>query len=397
VRIAARLSRADSGEELWSENYTRDLKDVFAVQAELAQTIVAELRGRFASAEPGSTAKEKIQAEVQAAAKGGTKNVEAHEAYLQGRFFINRHSEKGADQARAAFQRAVELDPNFALAWAGLAQTHIWYCNYATEGGQKGFNAHLAAARESLEKALAIESDLPEALSARSVIESNFDYNWKGAAETVHKALALAPEDPALLMQAGNLAAIRADIKQAQEFYRHAVTVDPVNALARAFFASSLVGLGHYAEAREEYTRVIELNPSAPNSHASVGLCYLSEGKPEEAVAAAQKDAAEWAKLLTVSSARWSQKRVSESDAALRELIAKYGETAAYQIAEVYGYRNDRDRAFEWLERARQQNDAGVPGLRADLLLKNLHSDPRWSAFLRAVGLADDQLKTSER
>ena len=101
---------------------------------------------------------------MQAAAKGGTKNVEAHEAYLQGRFFINRHSEKEADQARAAFQRAVDLDPNFALAWAGLAQTHIWYCNYATEGGQKGFNAHLAAARESLEKALAIEPDLPEAL-----------------------------------------------------------------------------------------------------------------------------------------------------------------------------------------------------------------------------------------
>jgi len=397
VRIAARLSRADSGEELWSENYTRDLKDVFAVQSELAQTIVAQLRGRFASADAGSTAKEKIQAEVQAAAKGGTKNVEAHEAYLQGRFFINRHSEKGADQARAAFQRAVELDPNFALAWAGLAQTHVWYCNYSTEGGQKGFNAHLASARESLEKALAIEPDLPEALSARSMIETNFDYDWRGAAETVRKSLALAPEDPALLMQAGNLAAIRGDITQAQEFYRHAVAVDPVNAQARAFFASSLAGLGHYAEAREEYTRVTELNPSTPNSYASIGFCYLLEGKFEEAAAAAQKDAADWARLFILSSARWSQKQVTESDAALRELIAKNGETAAYQIAEVYGYRNDRDRAFEWLERARQQNDAGVPGLRADLLLKNLHSDPRWSAFLHAVGLADDQLKTSER
>src|SRR4029077_8217974 len=119
VRIAARLARPNTGEELWSENYTRNLKDVFAVETELAQTIVAQLRGRFAGADAGSTAKEKIQAEVQAAAKGGTKNVGAHESYLQGRFFINRHSEKEADQARAAFQRAVELDPNFALAWAG--------------------------------------------------------------------------------------------------------------------------------------------------------------------------------------------------------------------------------------------------------------------------------------
>jgi adenylate cyclase len=397
VRIAARLSRVDTGEELWSENYTRDLKDVFAVQAELAQTIVAQLRSRFASTDAGSTAKEKIQAEVEAAAKGGTKNVGAHESYLQGRFFLNRHSEKEVDQARAAFQRAVELDPNFALAWAGLARTHIWFCNYATEGGQEGFNAHLAAARQSLEKALAIEPDLPEALSARSVIETNFDYDWKGAAETLRKALALAPEDPALLMQAGNFAAVRGDIKQAQEFHRHAVAVDPVNAQARTFYASSLGSLGHFAEARAEYARAIELNPSAPNSHASVGLLYLLESKFEEALAAAQQDAAEWARLLVVSCTRWSQKRVTESDAALKELIGKYGETAAYQIAELYGYRNDKDHAFEWLERARQQRDAGLPSLRIDLLLKNLHGDPRWNAFLHTMGLADDQLKTSER
>src|SRR5213082_2236931 len=126
VRIAARLTRADTGEELWSENYTRDLKDVFAVQTELAQTIVEQLRTRFSGGDANS--KDKIQAEVQAAEKGGTKNVEAHESYLQGRFFANRHSEKETGQARAAFERAVQLDPKFALAWAGLAQTHVWDC-----------------------------------------------------------------------------------------------------------------------------------------------------------------------------------------------------------------------------------------------------------------------------
>jgi hypothetical protein len=74
-------------------------------------------------------------------------------------------------------------------------------------------------------------------------------------------------------------------------------------------------------------------------------------------------------------------------------LIAKFGETAAYQIAEVYGYRNDKDQAFEWLERARQQRDAGLPALRPDTLLPKLHDDPRWDALLRKMGLADDQLK----
>ncbi|PYJ41748.1 MAG: hypothetical protein DME80_13245, partial [Verrucomicrobia bacterium] len=393
VRIAARLTQANTGEEQWSENYTRNLKDVFAVQTEIAQTIVEQLRGRLTGGAANPTTKAEIQAEVRAAGKGGTKSVEAHEAYLQGRFFINRHSEKETDQARVAYQREVELDPKFALAWAGLAQAHIWYCNFATEGGQKGFNDHLTAAREAVERALILEPDLPEALSARSLIETNFDYNWKGAAETLRKALALAPQDPALLMQAGNLAAARGEKTQSLEFDRRAVALDPVNALAREYLASALSVTGKQEEARAEYARAIELNPSAPNSHAGAGLTYLLEGKFEEAAVAAQKDAADWARLLIMSCARWSQKRVPESDAALAELIANTSETGAYQIAEVYGYRNDKDHAFEWLERARRQRDAGLPGLRADTLLPNLHDDPRWNAFLRTMGLADDQLK----
>src|SRR5437764_560279 len=393
VRIAARLAQANTGEEQWSENYTRNLKDVFAVQTEIAQTIVEQLRGQLTGGAANPTTKAEIQAEVRAAEKGGTKSVEAHEAYLQGRFFINRHSEKETNQARVAYQRAVELDPKFALAWAGLAQTHVWDCNYATEGGQKGFNAHLAAARDALDRALALEPDLPEALFARAMIQTNFDYDWKGAAETLRKALALAPQDPALLMQAGNLAAARGEKTQSIEFDRRAVALDPVNAQARAFLASALSATGKQEEARAEYARVVELNPSAPNSHAGVGLTYLLESKFEEAAVAAQKDAADWARLLIVSCVRWAQKRVPESDAALAELIANTSETGAYQIAEVYGYRNDKDHAFEWLERARRQRDAGLPGLRADTLLRNLHDDPRWDAFLRTMGLADDQLK----
>src|SRR6058998_498584 len=309
VRIAARLTQANTGEEQWSENYTRNLKDVFAVQTEIAQTIVEQLRGQLTDGATNPTTKTEIQAQVQAAEKGGTKNVEAHESYLQGRFFLNRHSEKETDQARVAYQRAVELDPKFALAWAGLAQTHVWDCNYATEGGQKGFNAHLAAAREAVERALALEPDLPEALFARATIETNFDYNWKSAAETLRKALTLAPQDPALLMQAGNLAAARGEKTQSLEFDRRAVALDPVNAQARAFLASALSVTGKQEEARTEYARAIELNPSAPNSHAGAGLTYLLEGKFEEAAVAAQKDAAVWARLLIVSCARWAQKR----------------------------------------------------------------------------------------
>jgi TolB-like protein len=393
VRIAARLTRADTGEELWSENYTRNLKDVFAVQTELAQTIVEQLRGRFGGADTG--AKEKIQAEVQAAEKGGTKNVEAHELYLQGRFYENRHSEKSTREALAAYQHAVELDPGFARAWAGVARTHTWIAGFATEGGQKTFDAHLASARDAVARALAIEPDLPDALYARAWLETNFDFNWSAATQTVSKAMALAPADPNMLIAAANLETSRGNTDRAIEIYRKAVELDPVNAQSRSFLAFGLANTKRFTEAHAEYARVIELNPSAPWAHAGLGLAYLLQNKFEEAANEAQADAGEWARLLIVSCARWAQKRVQESDAALNELIKNEAELAAFQIAETYAYRGDRDRAFEWLERARRQRDPGLGNLLKDPLLENLRGDPRWNTFLHTMGLADDQLKKS--
>jgi adenylate cyclase len=393
VRIAARLTRADTGEELWSENYTRNLKDVFAVQTELAQTIVEQLRGRFGGADTGT--KEKIQAEVLAAEKGGTKNVEAHELYLQGRFYENRHSDKSTREALAAYEHAVQLDSRFARAWAGVARTHTWIAGFATAGGQKVFDEHLAAARDAIARALAIEPDLPDALYSRAWLETNFDFNWSAATRTVSKAMALAPADPNVLIAAANLETSRGNTDRAIEIYRKAVELDPVNAQSRSFLAFGLANSKRFAEARAEYARVTELNSSAPWAHAGLGLAYLLQNKFEEAATEAQADAGDWARLLIVSCARWAQERVQESDAALNELIKNEAELAAYQIAEANAYRGDKDKAFEWLERARRQRDPGLGDLLRDPLLENLHSDPRWNAFLHTMGLADDQLKTT--
>ena len=393
VRIAARLTQAETGEQLWSENYTRDVKDVFAVQTELAETIVEQLKGRLTNGAADPAMKAEIQAQVQAAEKGGTKNVEAHQHYLRGRFYLNRYSEKAVSDALVEFRRAVELDPSFALAWAGLADTHLWYCKYATSGGLAIFDARLASARETSARALALEPNLPEALRARADIQLSFDFDWKGAAETLRTALALAPADPAIVSDAGRLAVAKGDTAQGVALYRKAVALDPVNPEALSFFAYNLALTKQFAEAQAEYPRVIELIPTAPWSHAGLGLSFLLQGKFEEAATEANKDAAEWTRLLVVAMARWSQKRIPEADAALADLIKSSADGAAYQIAEVYAYREEKDQAFEWLERARRQRDSGLVGLRVDPLLANLHDDPRWSTFLRTMGLADDQLK----
>ena len=315
--------------------------------------------------------------------------------YLQGRFYENRHSEKSAREALAAYQHAVELDPGFARAWAGVARTHTWIAGFLSEGGQGAFDANLDSARDAVTRALVIEPDLPDALLARAWLETNFDFNWSAATQTVSKAMALAPADPTTLIAAANLETALGNTNREIELYRKAIELDPVNAQSRSFLAFGLATTKQFAEARAEYARVIELNSSAPWAHAGLGLAYLLQNKFEEAASEAQADAGEWARLLIVSCARWAQKRVPESDAALNELIKNEAELAAFQIAEAYAYRGDKDRAFEWLERARRQHDPGLGDLRKDPLLENLHNDPRWNAFLHTMGLADDQLETS--
>ncbi len=395
VRISARLTQTKSGDEIWSENYTRDLKDVFAVQTELAQTIVGQLTksGQLSDGAADPTVKGAIQAEVQAAEKGGTKNVEAHQHYLQGRFYENRHSQNGVTQALIEYQKAVELDPSYALAWAGLAESHLWMCGFGGEVGRAGFDAHLASAREATARAIEVEHDLPEALRARADIQLHYDFDWKGADDSLRTALRLAPADSALFIAAGNVASARGDVAHAMELYRAAVALDPVNPRARLWLAYHLAITGQEAEAQAESARVIELSPASPWAHASLGLAFLLQGKFEDAAAAAHDDAAGWARLYVAAMARWSQKQIPEADAALADLIKDYADVAACQIGAVYAWRGEKDRAFEWLERARRQRDSGLVALRSEPVYDNLHGDPRWNGFLRTMGLADDQLK----
>jgi len=392
VRIAARLTQANTGEEQWSENYTRNLNDVFAVQTELAATIVEQLRGQLID---GGDAKAKafIQEQVQTAGKGGTKNAEAHQHYLQGRFNTNRFSERGTNEAVAEYQKAVELDPGFALAWAGLAEAHLFLCDFGGELGRASFEAHLASAREATARALALEANLPEALRARAQIQLHYDFDWKGANDSLQAALRLAPADSTLFIAAGNVAHAKGDVAHAIALYRNAVALDPVNPRARSYLAYYLAVTRQLAEAQAEYARVIKLSPASPWSHAGLGLAFLLVGKFEEAAAAAQEDAAGWARLYITALARWSQKRIPESDAALADLVQNYADTAACQIGGVYAYRGEKDQAFDWLERARRQHDGGLMSIRSEPFYENLHGDPRWDAFLRKIGLADDQLK----
>jgi TolB-like protein/tetratricopeptide (TPR) repeat protein len=380
LRVTAQLIRASDSSHLWSRTYDRDLTDIFKVQDEIATDVVAALRVKLLPTQELPKAQR-------------TSNPEAYQQYLQGRYYLNRFSIADLDKARAFLERACQLDPSFPLAWAALSRVWVLQTGWSDKLTRAQFGAGLTRARDAADRALQLDPNLPEALSARFEIQFTSDFDWKGGAETIKRAKALAPSDPVILKSAAQVAVIFGDLAGAVDLARQAVALDPVNAEVRIYLATALLQARRAAESRVEYERVAELNPSAPWAFAGGGMADLFEGKNAEALAAAERETSEFARLVVTAVALWNLDRKEESNAALATLIKDDADVGAFQIAEIYSGRGDKDQAFVWLDRARRQQDGGLAYFPNDPLLDSLRSDPRWAAFQRSMGWAVDQLK----
>ena len=379
LRVTAQLIRTSDSSHLWSQTYDRQMNDIFKVQDEISHDVVAALKVKLLP--------------TQELPKAQRTNPEAYQEYLQGRYYLNRFSIADFEKARAFLERSAELDPKFPLAWAALSQVWNLQTGWSDKLTREQFNAGVAHARDAADRALKMDPDLPDALAARFAIQFYFDFDWKGGAETIKRAHELAPSNPLVLISAGQAAAIFGDFTRAVDLARQAVALDPVNAQVRVYLGNALLQARKPTESRAEYERVAELNPSTPWAYAGGGMADLFEGKNAEALAAAEHETTEFARLVVSAVALWNLGRKEESDAALATLIKDDADVGAFQIAEVYSGRGDKDNAFAWLDRARRQQDPGIAYYPNDPLLDPLRSDPRWATFQRSMGLAEDQLK----
>jgi tetratricopeptide (TPR) repeat protein len=310
---------------------------------------------------------------------------------LQGKFFVNQQTAEAAIRAAGLLRRAVELDPQFALAWAELSDAGRIRAGFGET--KQDFEEGLKLAREASDRATALAPDLVAVQVARANLLIGFDFDWKGAAESLQRARTLAPSDPAVLAQTAQLAYAFGHADRAVEFGRQAVALDPVNPILRMGFGYALADLGRYDEAKAEFQRIIEISPSAPWGHAGVSMVLTAQGKADEAVAEAAKEAMGWSRLYALVLAEWARGNKGASDAALDELIKSASDVAAVQIAWAYAFRHENDRAFEWLERADRQHDGGLAWTKANFALASLHADPRWPAFWKKIGMTDELLK----
>jgi TolB-like protein len=385
MRISVQLVKVTDGYQLWSETYDRTLEDIFAVQDDIAQSVVKELRTTLLDQVADARVGNEVTAAVAAAVKGRSTNPEAHRLFLQGRHFIDRMNDDDIAKGIGYLQEALVLDPGFALAWAALGDAYSIPTGVSWAQGTQRYGR----AREAVARALVLEPDLAEGHEAMGWIQFVHDWDWRGAEASLRRALELAPGNAVALRRSAVLAGSLDRLDEAIALGRRALEQDPLSNLAYHNLGVYLHASGRLAEADAAYRKALELAPQRMATRANLALNLLAEGRGEVALAEALREPDSMSRLYALAIIHQAGGRRAESDVALQELIANHGSGFAYPVAVVYAARGAADLAFEWLERAYGQRDPGLFGVKPDPPLRSLHADPRWEAFLRKMGLAD--------
>jgi serine/threonine protein kinase/Tfp pilus assembly protein PilF len=389
VRISVQLVKVSDGYHLWSGTYDRTLEDIFAVQDDIAQSVVRELRSALLG-EPTTAGDGSLVADVAAAARGRSMIAEAHRLYLQGRHLAGQGSRHQIQTGIEWVERAVVLDPDYALAWAWLARA------YMSETGagrmpREGFEW----ARQAAERALRLEPDLAEGHAALGLVRMKVDWDFIGAEVSCRRALALAPGNAEVVRSAGTMARNIGRYAEAVDLHEQATALDPLSATSYLSLGLTYFTAGRLEDAEEAFRKVLEFAPGRLVAHSHLAMVLLHQGRVEEGLAEAEQEAEEHVRLLAFIVIYWALGRRTDSDRFLRQLIDTFSEVCAYQVAEAFAARGEADPAFEWLERAYSRRDEGLPDIKHTPLFQPIHNDPRWEAFLVKLGLAGEAAKTT--
>ncbi|MEK6255129.1 MAG: tetratricopeptide repeat protein, partial [Gemmatimonadales bacterium] len=378
VRITAQLIDARSDTHMWSDTWDRSLDDIFAIQDEIAADVVAQLKVTLVGESP--TVEET--------------DPEAYALYLQARQLGRRGSVESVEQSIALYEQALEIEPDYAAAWAGLARNYTFQVAFVPGVIDEG----IRLAREAANRALAIDPEYAPAYATLSGIASAYDNDLATAAQHLERALALEPTNPDIIGAAAGLVRKLGRLDEAIALREYAVARDPVTPGGHFGLGWTYVDNGRPGEAVASFRTLLSLSPGRIGTQESIGTALLYMGEPEAALSAMQQESEEGFRLIGLARAYHALGQASESDAALAELIEiEENEPGwAYNIAYVLAYRGEADRAFEWLDTAVEYNDSGLWTIPGSIQFANIHDDPRWLPFLESIGKSPEQLAAIE-
>ena len=370
IRLTSQLIQVKDQTHVWSQDYDYSMKDILNIEDDVAKALAHEIRLRLTPQQYAQSA------------ESHTPSPEAFDAYLHGYYFFERNTNKDTDMAAKYFERATQLDPSYALAWVWLSRTRNRQVNLQLIPAAEGHRL----AREAVERALALNPKLAAAHAQMARIQHQVDFDWAGADTSAQRALALEPGNPENLTSAASAAAILGRLDEAVQLSRRAVDLDPLNGDSWGSLGENEFFLGRLDEAAADSKKALELNPDVWPGPIQLSKIYIMQGRPQDALSEIELIRYATVRAYLYPIAYYALGRKKESDTALSTLIAKYHEST-YGIAQVYAFRNQSDEAFEWLDRAYAQRNTGLISTKVNPLLKSLHKDPRFAAFLKKLNL----------
>src|SRR5262245_58852534 len=369
VRIVAALVNAADGIQLWSDTFDRQLKDIFEVQKEIAQAVAKSLKVTLLGTNSTSGA-------------SATDNAEAHNAYLQGHFYLVRCNVEDFRKAIDYYDQAIQLDPNYALAYAERAEAWAFMGDLTGERPTA-----YPKARSDAEKAVAIAPDLAEARASLGWVRCLAEWKFAEGLSELQRAKELSPANPTANDLLARIIVYLGRFDEAERQAREAMELDPLSTVTQGNLARVLFYAGQLDEADAVARKAVELQPTGAGSHRFQVLIAAQRGDGEAALREAQMEPDPGFRRFELAVAHYVRGDRAAADAALADLIANSREGFAYQIAEVYALRGEKDKAFEWLQIAIDDRDAGMLGLLADPVLRGLRDDPRYKNMVVKVGL----------
>jgi TolB-like protein/Flp pilus assembly protein TadD len=373
VRVNVQLIKAETDAHLWAETYDRKLTDIFGVESDIAKTIADTLQAKLTGSE-----KNAITAQP-------TENTEAHEFYLKGRYFWNKRTGPDLRKAIDYFKQAIDKDPKYALAYAGLADSYTLLSAYGAGSPQESF----PSAKTAAQKALELDDTLAEAHTSLGQILLFYDLDLAGSTKEFERAIALNPNyatahhwygvGPA--MSLGEFDRAIAELKRAQQ-------LDPLSLIINADLGVAFATARRYDEAIAQLRKTIEMDPRFYYAHWNLGVALELKGELREALAEYKKAAELDDDPIVLGLIAHAYAKLGERDQAVK-LLAQLQQVAAHRyvpfstFAGVYMALGEKDKAIDYLERA--YRDHALSGIKVDPMLDPLRGDPRFEALVAKI------------
>ena len=377
VLISAELVDVRDNKQLWGDIIEHEIPDMLSAQRELAQEITNKLRPTLSGDEQ------------QRVTKQLTVNPEAYQSYLKGRFYWNKRTPPDFKKAIDYFKDAINKDPNYAMAYSGLADSYALLTVYTTESPR----VTMPLAKEAALKALALDDRLAEAHASLGQVVLYSDYDFKTAEKEYRRAIELNPNYPSAHQWYGEMLSSLKRPDEALNEIRRALELDPLSVIINRIYADILTDARRYDEAIVQYRKTLELDPNFPTAHLFLSRAYQAKGMYDEAIEEYVKSNALGIKApMSTAEVKQLYSRAGWPGVlqeGLREVLemSKTEPFSPFVIAGFYAKLGQKDEAIEWLEKAYEQRDFRLMMISVSFDFDAMRSDPRFKEIVKRVGL----------